>query len=132
VRRLTLALAVASLLAGGCGDGATPPADGALFEVRVQADTFTVRAEDDAAIAGLEARLETGQEGVVLGTLAAGDGGFNDPWSWHLVPGTIEVPDVAIEVCDGTPSMVESDLEYWLDTVGTFCPWSARVIRRLD
>lgn len=132
MRRLTLAWAAGALLAGGCGDGAAPPGDSALFEVRVQADTLTVRAEDDAAIAGLEARLESGQEGVVLGTLAAGDGGFNDPWSWHMVPGTIEVPDVAVEVCDGTPSMVESDLDYWLGTVGRFCPWSARVIRRLD
>lgn len=130
--RLACAVVAGALLTSGCGDGATPPAGSALFEVRVQADAFMVRAEDDAAIAGLEARLEAGQEGVVLGALAAGDGGFNDPWSWHLVPGSIEVPDVAIELCDGTPSMVESDLEYWLDTVGTFCPWSARVVRRVD
>lgn len=130
--RLILVLAAGAVLASGCSDGATPPAESALFEIRVQTDTFTVRAEDDAAIAGLESRLDGGQEGVVLGTLAAGDGGFNDPWSWHLVPGSIEVPDVAVEVCDGTPSMVESDLDYWLDTVGMFCPWSARVVRRVD
>lgn len=132
MRRLAFAVVAGTLLAGGCRDGTTVPADGAVFQVRVQADTFSVRAETDGAIAGLEARLRSGQEGVVLGTLAAGDGGFNDPWNWHLVPGSIEVPDVAVEVCDGTPRMVENDLEYWLETVGTYCPWSARVIRRLE
>lgn len=81
---------------------------------------------------GLEARLESGREGVVLGRLAAGDGGFNAPRSWHMVPGTVETPDAAIEVCDGIPSMAEADLDYWLDTVGRFCPWGARVVERLD
>lgn len=129
MRRLAC-LVIGAALVGGCGGSAAP--DVGVFEVAVQDETFTVRAEDDAAIRGLEARLESGGEGVVLGTLAAGDGGFNQPWSWHLVPGSIEVPDLAIEVCDGTPSMVENDLEYWLDTVGQFCPWGARVVRRIE
>lgn len=131
MRRSALLGLAGALLVSGCGGGAGPPG-AAAFEVRVQDETFTVRAEDDAAIRGLEARLESAEEGVVLGTLAAGDGGFNEPWSWHLVPGTIEVPDLATEVCDGTPSMVENDLDYWLSSVGRFCPWGARVVRRIE
>jgi hypothetical protein len=39
---------------------------------------------------------------------------------------------VNVEVCDGLSSHVESNLSYWVDTVGTFCPWSAYVDRELD
>jgi hypothetical protein len=122
------------LLASGCSDGdrVTAPEDAALFEVEVQDQTFRVRVQDEATVDALEARMEANEDGVILGTLAAGDGGFNQPWSWHLLAGTIEAPDVAVEVCDGTPSMVENDLGYWLDTVGRFCPWSARVVTRID
>jgi hypothetical protein len=69
---------------------------------------------------------------VITGDLATGDGGFNSPWSWHIEPGTVEVADLAIELCDGRPSMVEADVDYWINTVGRFCPWSARVISRLN
>ena len=48
------------------------------------------------------------------------------------VSGEDWVPDFAVEVCDGRPSMVEADLSYWLDTVGRFCPWGATVVERLS
>ncbi|MEO3993764.1 MAG: hypothetical protein QN229_05640 [Desulfurococcaceae archaeon TW002] len=41
-----------------------------------------------------------------------GDGGFNKSWGWHLDPDTVEVADVTIELCDGMPSFVESELDY--------------------
>jgi hypothetical protein len=41
-------------------------------------------------------------------------------------PETVHVADMAIELCDGRPSMVQSDLSYWIGTVGQFCPWGAR------
>lgn len=64
-----------------------------------------------------------------IGTLAQGDGGHNAPWHWHLVDAGLT--ELAIELCDGTPSMVESDLAYWLDTVGNFCPWAGYVYAEL-
>lgn len=36
--------------------------------------------------------------------------------------------EVTIELCDGTPSLVEADLDYWLNAVGRFCPWSAELV----
>ncbi|MEM1665102.1 MAG: hypothetical protein QXQ31_04010 [Zestosphaera sp.] len=57
-----------------------------------------------------------------------GDGGFNKPWSWHLDPDTVEVADATIELCDGMPSFVESELEYWLNVVKRYCPWNTKVI----
>jgi hypothetical protein len=59
------------------------------------------------------------------GGIAAGDGGVNSGWSWHLTD--MSLTELAIELCDGTPSMVEADLDYWLGTVKTFCPWASYV-----
>ena len=93
-------------------------ADGSTFRAVLE------RAED---IARAEAALETdGQAGIPSGALAAGDGGINAPHDWHLID--VELADVTIELCDGTATMVDDDLDYWLNTVGSFCPWSATLI----
>jgi hypothetical protein len=63
----------------------------------------------------------------VAGRVARGDGGFNTGWSWHLVPGEWELVELSIELCDGTPQMVEDNLAYWVDQVGHFCPWGSYV-----
>ncbi|MEM4471678.1 MAG: hypothetical protein QXN61_05775, partial [Zestosphaera sp.] len=39
-----------------------------------------------------------------------------------------EVADATIELCDGMPSFVESELEYWLNVVKRYCPWNTKVI----
>jgi hypothetical protein len=49
-----------------------------------------------------------------------------------MAPDSIEVADVTIELCDGRPSDVESALDYWIDTVGRFCPWGTEVVARLQ
>jgi hypothetical protein len=72
--------------------------------------------------------MASGRVGVISGQLAAGDGGFNAPWSWHLVPSSVTAPDLAIELCDGRPSFVQNDLTYWMQSVKQFCPWGARVV----
>ena len=43
-------------------------------------------------------------------------------------PMEIEMAEVTIELCDGTPSIIENNLDEWLDVVGQFCPWDARLI----
>jgi hypothetical protein len=40
--------------------------------------------------------------------------------------------EVTIELCDGRPSMVEENLDYWVDTVRFFCPWGARLLKVED
>ena len=40
--------------------------------------------------------------------------------------------EVTIELCDGLPSHVEEDLDYWADTVKRFCPWHAKIVRIED
>ena len=116
--------------AAGCDDSSTgPDEEGAVFVIEVIDETFRVRIENPDLIAQAR-RILAGEEPqkIVTGSLAAGDGGFNDPWSWHVVPETVGFAEAAIELCDGKPSFVEDDLSYWLNTVGTYCPWSAQVI----
>lgn len=130
-----LALVILLLLLlplAGCEDGSPTSLDDApLFELQVSGETFQVAVTDPDEVTALEARMQSGVEGAVSGELVAGDGGINTPWSWHLDPTTVHVPDVTTEVCDGRPSMVEGALEYWLGTVGRFCPWGAVVVRRM-
>jgi hypothetical protein len=49
-------------------------------------------------------------------------------WSWHVDPVAMSFAELAIELCDGCPSHIEDDKDYWLGTVGQYCPWSARVV----
>lgn len=127
---LVSVVSLATLLA--CGDDPTTPELSARYAVDVLGETFVVGVTTPDQVQQMEARLASGEEGVISGELAAGDAGYNEPWSWHMIPSTVETPDVSIEVCDGRPSMVEEDLDYWLETVGRFCPWSATVTERLD
>ncbi len=133
-RLLSALLLTATVGFAGCDEGddvITIPEPPAEYRVEVSGESFVVRATTQEAVDGLDARLASGEAGVIMGELAAGDGGFNDPWSWHLEAGTLGTPDMAIEVCDGRPSMVEKDLDYWLNNVERFCPWGAVVVERL-
>jgi hypothetical protein len=47
-------------------------------------------------------------------------------------PDNIEFADAAIEVCDGTPSFVESHIDHFVDVVKTYCPWSAKLVALQD
>lgn len=130
---LAVLCAVVAACGGSDGEAAPPPPQGAVsFVFRLRglqdAEEFPVSSTSPEFIAEARAQLSLPPERRTLfaaGPIAAGDGGHNFGWSWHISsPSLVEV---AIELCDGTPSMVEADLDYWLDTVKTFCPWSSYV-----
>ncbi len=128
VRYIAAALTSAVVVVA-CGGGATGTAQNvATFTVQVGNEQFAVRVTDQPTFEQLSARMQSGKAGVILGRVAAGNGGFNGPWSWHLVPTTIQVADFAIELCDGTPSYVEAHRDEWIRTVRNYCPWSAKVV----
>lgn len=98
------------------------------FTAEVSGESFAVRATDSQTIQQLTDNYNGMNRLHVTGKLVRGDGGFNQPWSWHLDPATVRMAEISIELCDGRPSMVEDDPDYWLGTVGTFCPWGSKVV----
>lgn len=134
-------LSLALLLASACGSSPSSPSEpspGAVFLIRAclgsehapDGELFRARILDRATIAEAERLVGAGEVKIIAGPLAAGDGGFNAPWSWHLDPAAVRFAENTIEVCDGCPSFIEADLQYWLETIGSYCPWSTEVISR--
>jgi hypothetical protein len=67
------------------------------------------------------------QATIPNGLLVEGAVFYNEPWSWHIDSEDIQMAEMTIELYDGLPSFVESDLEYWLETVHRYAPWSATI-----
>lgn len=99
---------------------------GDYFQVKVINEYFCVYITDPETLnlAYLDAAGVIDK--IVAGTVKAGNDGYNQPWSWHLDPDSVTLPDVAMEICDGKPSFVENDLPYWLNK--RFCPWHSDII----
>ena len=105
---------------------------GALFRVSACAgERFTVRNSDPAVIARADDLVGQREQPILSGGLRAGNGGFNQPWSWHLDPDTVAFVDLAFDVCDGCPGAVQRNRDDWLRT-GRFCPWTSRVEERVQ
>jgi hypothetical protein len=127
---------LALVTVGSQCDATTSP-DGAVefrFQVREAPGApgrIVVRTSDPEVIRVAREQLalpESERELFINGPIAHGDGGHNQPWSWHFVPSEWEFVDNTIELCDGTPQDVEDDLDYWVDNIGHFCPWSSYVV----
>ena len=104
-------------------------APGPLLVTWATADgsTFSAVVTDATSLARINAAFPgDGNAGIPSGTLVAGDGGVNAPHAWHLEG--VALADMTIELCDATATMIDEGLDYWLGTVGAFCPWSATVI----
>ena len=73
------------------------------------------------------AKITAGPDGVNRNTLAPGE----PPWSWHVTEFQA-FGDMAIELCDGSPQMVENDVAGWIaNTGGQVCFWSYTVTAEL-
>lgn len=123
-----LALPLLAMLALGAAGCESPSSPGGSTEFIVEAvgERFVIRLTDPEAIALAEANLRGANAMFPMGTVRRGDGGFNQPWSWHLDPDDTTLVELAIEICDGRPSYLEAHL----DEYTTYCPWGARVVGR--
>lgn len=138
--QVSLAAVVLLLISLTACSESEPELDGALFTVRAcegseglpTGETFRVLIRDPDTIEEAERLMESDDSGVVNAPLLRGDGGFNTPWSWHMDPDSVTFADFTVEVCDGCPHMIEDDLDYWIDTVGRYCPWSTELIERVQ
>jgi hypothetical protein len=78
--------------------------------------------------------VQNGQSQATIpnGTLVHGKVSYNAPWSWHIDSEDLQMAEMTIELSDGTPSQVENDLDYWINTVTRFSPWSAKIVKIQD
>ena len=113
--------------------GPTPPCacaartGGALVSFSIQMQTLAVWVTDAAFIDRAKEILGGAPRQIpVFNTLVNG-GACDLQWTWHPDPADVTFAQAAIELCDGLPSHVEADKDYWIGTVGAFCPWSAVV-----
>ncbi len=134
----SLLLLVTCLLAacggGGAGDPAPapPPSELVTFAFRVRSagaqQEFRYATSSPTLIARARSQLllpVAARSQFPIGPIAAGSGGVNLNWNWHFTD--LAFTDAAIALCDGTPTLVEADLPYWLNTVKSFCPWGGYV-----
>jgi hypothetical protein len=128
VFRKLLFVLIAGAAVAACDDSSTDPVEGAEFTISVEGEQFRVRIEDAAEIAQARALIGTTNTINLNGKILRGNGGFNSGYSWHLKPSTVELVDMTIELCDGRPSYVEQNVDYYVDTVKAYCPWGARVL----
>lgn len=129
VRMVLLGL-VLGVLGVACSTGPNDDAEAVFVIAACEDQPFRVLIRDPDVIAEAEDLIGAGQQQVVTGELRRGDGGFNAPYNWHLDPETVAFADATIELCDGCPERIEDDLDYWIEDVGRFCPWTTRVVKR--
>lgn len=92
--------------------------------------SFVVKTSNREVIAKIEQELQKPfdeRRMHINGPIERGEKDYNDNWSWHFVENQWALAEISTEVCDGRPSFVEEDIDYWVDQVGRFCPWSSRV-----
>ena len=63
----------------------------------------------------------------INGFLNEGNGGINNPWSWHIIPNEWVLSEMSIGSCNGSPYDVENNLDYWINNVGQLCNWGSYI-----
>jgi hypothetical protein len=127
-------IAVFTLLIAGCTSPASPDLEGGILATfDVQGEEYSIFITNEDTIDDVFA-LEAGTSNATIpsGKLLRGQVSYNKPWSWHIDSEDIVMAEITIELCSGLPSHVEENLDYWVDTVGRFCPWSAELVEIVD
>jgi hypothetical protein len=106
---------------------------GILVTFFVEGEEYKIFVENEETIADILAvgRGES-QAKIPSGKIIGEPVFYNEPWSWHIDPMDVHMAEFTIEVCSGLPSHVEDNLDYWVNTVGRFCPWSAEIVEIRD
>ena len=91
---------------------------------------YTIATNDTDKINQCRSQLELSEENRNLhinGYLDSTDGGFNEPWNWHIIPNEWVLTEMSIGVCNGNSEEVEDDLDYWINEVGQLCNWGSYI-----
>jgi hypothetical protein len=126
-----LCLLVTSLL-GGCSESESSLCGGIVVTFGVETERYNVFITNEQAIEDVFAVDRGGSDATIPdGRLNRGAVCYNLPWEWHVDPEDIRMV-VGYTGCDGLPSQVQDDLDYWVDTVGRFCPANATILHIED
>ena len=123
VTRMLGSLALTSGLLA-CHGRPTAPSSDAVVTFGVVNETFRVLLTSSDQVASARAAQAGSRARIPLGRVVSGTQ-VNTGWSWHLEDVTFA--EAAIELCDGLPSHVEREGTQF--DGGSYCPWSAVVIR---
>ena len=96
---------------------------------------YTITTNNNDLIDQCRSQLELPEDERMLhinGYLDYGDAGFNEPWSWHIIPNNWALAEMSIGVCNGAPEDVENDLDYWINTVGQLCNWGSFIRSEIE
>ncbi len=131
---LTTVLFIFLLLLPSCTSPTAPDLEGGiLVTFDVHGERYRIFITNTETIDQVFA-LSSGQSNATIptGKLLRGRVSYNLPWHWHIDSDDIQMAENTIELCDGLPSHVEADIDYWVDQVGRFCPWSAVLVSIKD
>jgi hypothetical protein len=121
------ALVTALALAGAAAGSTLPSLKRALVTWKVGDETFRTYLNRWAEIAVVRRAIKAGEAaGIPTGRIYRGTR-ENAGHDWHLRD--VRLAEVTIELCDGRPSDLEADLDYWIGTVKRYCPWGAMPVR---
>jgi hypothetical protein len=127
----------ATMLVSSCGllGGPSKLHGGVLAVFEVESERFRVFVTKPSAIEQLLA-LQAGQSSATIpsGKIRRGPGQarHNLPYSWHLDPQDFDMAELTIELCDGRPSYVQAHVDEYVDVIGRYCPWGARLVELVD
>jgi hypothetical protein len=130
LRALNIVIFFALLLGSACTTTEAPEfKGGVLATFDVQGERFSIFITNPETIEQVYA-LSKGESDARIpsGRLLRGQVSYNKPWHWHIDSQDIAMAHVTMELCDGRPSDVENNSDYWIDSVGRFCPWSAQLV----
>jgi len=125
---LVAAVVIVALVAGGSYIYLANQTSGMYFVVDVVGERFVMLVVDQQAIQDALDNMNGLNNMHPIGVIDFGNGGFNVPWDWHYIPETVTMTDISTEVCDAEPHFVQENLDYWVNTVKYYCPWSAKII----
>jgi hypothetical protein len=108
---------------------------GVLATFEVEGERFRVWTTNPQTIHDLrDLQQGTSTANIPNGRILRGPGRarHNAPYHWHLDPQDIDMAEVAIELCDGLPSYVEENVDEFVERVGRYCPWTAKLVKLQD
>lgn len=66
--------------------------------------------------------------GIVSGMVVKCEAGERHKWPYCLDPATVRFDDMTTEVCDANFSYLETNLDEWMTSVKTYCPWQTSAL----